>query len=159
MGAVGFPRGVSPGSLWTVSSSRVPRRIGFGAALGRRFAAPEPSAQRFLRAHSGSRLLRSEPHVCRQVCTIPIASGSWACALRSNLPPPARLSSRPPPARKLTGDFGKCPLLSRLSRPSLGAEPCGHRRGSETASSAVFGCEFGIRGHSALGSRRQCSLG
>ena len=61
--------------------SRVPRRIRSGAALGRGFAASEPSAQRFRRARSGSLLLRSKPDVCRQVCVIPIASGRGACAL------------------------------------------------------------------------------
>ncbi len=61
--------------------SHVPRRIRFGAALGRGFAASEPSAQRFRRARSGSLLLRSKPDVCRQVCVIPVASGRGACAL------------------------------------------------------------------------------
>ena len=61
--------------------SRVPRRIRFGAAPGRGFAASEPSAQRFRRARSGSRLLRSKPDVRRQVCVIPVASGRGACAL------------------------------------------------------------------------------
>ena len=81
VGAAGFPLGVPSGSLWAVSLSRVPRRIRFGAALGRGFAASEPSAQRFRRARSGSLLLRSKPDVCRQVCVIPVASGRGACAL------------------------------------------------------------------------------
>ena len=58
-----------------------PRRIRSGAALGRGFAASEPSAQRFRRARSGSPILRSNPDVCRQVCVIPVASGRGACAL------------------------------------------------------------------------------
>ena len=49
VGAARFSLGVSSGSLWAVSLSRVPRRIRFGAALGRGFAASEPSAQRFRR--------------------------------------------------------------------------------------------------------------
>src|SRR3984893_18660636 len=40
-------------------------------------------AQRFLRDRSGSLLLRSKPHVCREVCFIPIAPRRGACALRS----------------------------------------------------------------------------
>ena len=54
VGAAGFSLGVPSGSLWAVSLSHGPRRIGFGAALGRGFAASEPSAQRFRRARSGS---------------------------------------------------------------------------------------------------------
>ena len=81
VGAAGFSLGVPSGSLWAVSLSRVPRRIRSGAALGRGFAASEPSAQRFRRARSGSLLLRSKPDVCRQVCVIPVASGRGACAL------------------------------------------------------------------------------
>ena len=54
VGAAGFSLGVPSGSLWAVSLSRVPRRIRSGAALGRGFAASEPSAQRFRRARSGS---------------------------------------------------------------------------------------------------------
>ena len=81
VGAAGFPLGVPSRPLWAVSLSRVPRRTRSGAALGRGFAASEPSAQRFRRARSGSPLLRSKPDVCRQVCFIPVASGRGACAL------------------------------------------------------------------------------
>jgi class 3 adenylate cyclase len=60
-GAARFPRGLPSRSLWAVSLSRVPRRIGFGVALGRGLAAREPSAQRFRRARSSSPGLRHGP--------------------------------------------------------------------------------------------------
>jgi class 3 adenylate cyclase len=44
VGAAGFSLGVPSRSLWAVSPSLVPRRIGFGDALGRGFAASEPRA-------------------------------------------------------------------------------------------------------------------
>jgi hypothetical protein len=81
LGAAGFSLGVPSDPLWAVCPSRVPRRTRFGAALGRGFAASEPSAQRFRRARSGSHLLRSKPYVCRQACFVPVASGRGACAL------------------------------------------------------------------------------
>ena len=81
VGAAGFSLGVPSHPTWAVPLSHDPRRIGFGAALGRGFAASEPSAQRFRRACSGSPLLRSNSDVCRQVCVIPVASGRGACAL------------------------------------------------------------------------------
>ena len=159
VGAARFSLGVPSRSLWAVSLSRVPRRIRFGAALGRGFAASEPSAQRFRRARSGSLLLRSNPDVCRQVCVIPVASGRGACALRSDLPQLACPSGRNPPPGDLTGVFGDCPFLSRLSRPGIGTEQRSNRRGSEAGSSAVFGCELGDRRQAAFARRRQRSPG
>ena len=49
VGPVRFSRGVPSHPLWAVSLSHHPRRIGFGAALGRGFAASEPPAHRFCR--------------------------------------------------------------------------------------------------------------
>ena len=89
---LGSPVGVPSDSLWAVPLSRVPRRIRSGAALGRGFAASEPSTQRFRRARSGSLLLRSNPDVCRQICFIPIASGR-RCSRFMIRSPTARLSS------------------------------------------------------------------
>jgi class 3 adenylate cyclase len=81
VGATRLPLGVPSHSPWAISPSHVPRRTGFGAALGRGFAASEPSAQRFYRARSGSRLLRSNTDVCRQACFSPVASQRGARAL------------------------------------------------------------------------------
>ena len=53
MGAARLPLGVPSHSLWAISPSRVPRRTGFGAALGRGFAASELSTQRCYWARSG----------------------------------------------------------------------------------------------------------
>ena len=44
-----------------------------------------------------------------------------------------------PPPGSITGVFGDCPFLSRLSGPGIGTEQRGNRRGSEAGSSAVFG--------------------
>ena len=81
---------------------------------------------------------------CRQLCLVPIAPRSGARALRSELPSLARAADRNPPAVGSTGGFGDCPLLSRLSRPGIGTEQQGNRRGAETAASADFGHELGI---------------
>ena len=61
------------------------------------------------------------------------------------------------PSRTLTGGFGDCPFLSRLSRPGIGTEQRGNRRGAEAGSSAVFGSELGTRHPVAFARRRQCS--
>ena len=57
----------------------------------------------------------------------------------------------------LTGVFGDCPFLSRLSGPGIGTEQRSNRRGSEAGSSAVFGCELGTRRQAAFARRRQRS--
>jgi AAA ATPase domain len=79
--AAGFPLGIPSNFPRAVSLSHEPRRIGFGAAPSRGFAALERPAQRFCRARSGSLFLRSKPDACRQVCSVPDAFGSGACAL------------------------------------------------------------------------------
>ena len=64
-----------------------------------------------------------------------------------------------PPPRGITGVFGDCPFLSRLSRPGIGTEQRSNRRGSEAGSSAVFGCELGDRRQAAFARRRRRSPG
>ena len=54
VGAARFPVGVPSDSLCAVPLSHEPRRIRFGAALGRGLAASEPSAQRVRRDRSGA---------------------------------------------------------------------------------------------------------
>jgi class 3 adenylate cyclase len=81
VGGAGFSCGVLSDCLWAVTLSHGPRRIRSRAALGRGFAASEPSTQRFRRARSGSLFLRSNADVCRQAGVIPDASGRGACAL------------------------------------------------------------------------------
>ena len=80
VGTARIPFGVPSDSLWAVSLSRASRRIAFGSASGRRFAAPEPSTERRGRPRFGSPVLRGEPDVCRQVCFVANASGKGACA-------------------------------------------------------------------------------
>jgi hypothetical protein len=159
VGTARFPRGVHRGSLRAVPLSRASRRIGCGVALGSRFAAPEPSTERFRRARNGSLLVRSKPDVGRQFCLVPITPRNGARALRSELPSPAPASDRSAPAVGSTGGFGGRPLLSRLSRPGIGREQQGNCRGAQTASSADFGYELGDGRPSAIDDRRRFGLG
>ncbi|MBV8458782.1 MAG: hypothetical protein JO122_19480 [Acetobacteraceae bacterium] len=84
VGTALLPTGIPSYSIWGVSLSQVPRRIGIGIAPGRGSAASEPAAQRFHRARSGPPRIRSRPDGCRQVCLIAVPFGSSDCAIRSN---------------------------------------------------------------------------
>ena len=159
VGAARLPRGAPSHSLCPVALSRVPRRIGFGAAPGRGFAASEPSTQRFRRARSKSPIVRYGPHVPWSVFFIPIVSGSGSFALRAKFPSLAWLPDRKPPPGSGTGVFGGRPSHSRLSGPGIGAERRGHRRGSGAGPFAVFGFELDDWHHAALDCRRQRSPG
>ena len=113
----------------------------------------------FRRARNGSLLVRSKPDVGRQLCLVPIAPRNRARALRSELPSLAPASDRSPPAVGSTGGFGGCPFLSRLSRPGIGTEQQGNRRGAETASSTDFGHELGDGRPSVIDRGRRRGLG
>src|SRR5262249_30718650 len=129
VGAARFPHGIPSRPLWAVSLSRGWRRIPFGAALGRGFAASEPSAERFRRARSGSPFLGSKPALRRQFFFVPIASGSRSFPLCFDPPLCACRSGRisPPPIR--TEVFGDRPALSRFSGPGIGTEQRSDCRG------------------------------
>jgi class 3 adenylate cyclase len=81
VGAAGLSLRVPSRSLWAGSLSRAPRRIRFGAAFGRGFAASEPSARRLRRARSGSLFLGPKPDARWQVWFFLEASRRRPCAL------------------------------------------------------------------------------
>ena len=71
---LGSPSEVPSNSIWAIPLPLWPRRVRFGRALGREFAKPKPSAERYSRTRSGSPVLWSKSKACRKVGSIPSAA-------------------------------------------------------------------------------------